>query len=88
MTLHHDQVTRINQWLANHVQERCPACGLRNWWQIHDGFHGVSSVSLDTLSLEEGLELVATSCKRCGYTAFFLATRMSLGPRPPTADSP
>jgi predicted nucleic-acid-binding Zn-ribbon protein len=88
MTLHQDQVARINEWLAAHVHGQCPACGLWNWWQIHDGFHGVPGVSLDTLNLEEGLEFVATTCKRCGYTAFFLTTRMSLGPRPPTADSP
>jgi predicted nucleic-acid-binding Zn-ribbon protein len=88
MTLHQDQVTRIHEWLAAHVHGQCPACGLRNWWQIHDGFYGAPSVSLDTLNLEEGLELVATTCKRCGYTAFFLATRMSVGPRTLTADSP
>jgi uncharacterized protein (TIGR03000 family) len=68
MALHQDQVTRMNEWLAAHVREQFPACGLSNWWQIHDGFYGLPSVSLDTLNLKEVLEFVATTCKRCGNT--------------------
>jgi predicted nucleic-acid-binding Zn-ribbon protein len=88
MALHHDQVTKINQWLAAHVHQECPACGLPNWWQIHDGFYGLPSLSLDTLNLEEGLEFIATTCKRCGYTAFFLTTKVGVGPRKPTVELP
>jgi predicted nucleic-acid-binding Zn-ribbon protein len=87
MALHQDQLTRINEWLSAHVYQQCPACGLSNWWQIHDSFYGLPSMSLDTLNLKEGLEFVAATCKSCGYTAFFLATRMGIGPRAVTADS-
>jgi predicted nucleic-acid-binding Zn-ribbon protein len=78
MALHHDQLTRINEWLAAHVCRQCPTCGLSSWWQVQDGFYGVPSVSLDTLNLREGLEFIATTCKGCGYTAFFLATRVGV----------
>ena len=86
MALHPDQLTRINEWLLSHVNQRCPTCGLTNWWQIHDGCYGLPCVSLDTLNLGEGLEFVATSCKNCGYTAFFLAARIGIGPRPAAAE--
>ena len=88
MALHHDQLTRINQWLAAHVHRQCPTCGLSNWWQVHDGYYGVPSVSLDTLNLEEGVEFIATTCKSCGYTAFFLARRIGVEPRTPTMEVP
>jgi hypothetical protein len=88
MALHQEQVTKIDQWLSAHVHQECPACGLASWWQIHDGCYGLPSVSLDTVNLTEGLELVATTCKRCGYTACFLATRMGVGPCKVTVDPP
>jgi hypothetical protein len=88
MALHHDQMTRISQWLAAHVSQPCPACGLSNWWQIQDGCYGLPSVSLDALNLEEGLEFIATTCKRCGHAAFFLARRMGVEPRTPTVELP
>jgi predicted nucleic-acid-binding Zn-ribbon protein len=88
MALHHDQVARIDQWLAAHVRQQCPACGLSKWWEIQDGYYGLPSVSLDTLNLKEGLEFIATTCKRCGYTAFFLATRVGVVPGTATVDSP
>ncbi len=88
MKFHPDQVTRINQWLADHVRRQCPACGLLGWWQIHDGCYGLPSISLDTLNLGDGLEVVATTCKGCGYTAFFLAARMGVGPRAAAAEVP
>jgi predicted nucleic-acid-binding Zn-ribbon protein len=88
MSLHQDQLTTVNQWLAGHVQQQCPACGLLNWWQIHDGCYGLPCVSLDSLNVMEGLEFIAATCKRCGYTAFFLASRMGIGPRTANVDSP
>jgi predicted nucleic-acid-binding Zn-ribbon protein len=81
-------MTMINEWLAAHVRQQCPACGLSNWWDIHDGCYGVPGVSLDSLNLREGLELVVTTCKRCAYTAFFLATRMGVAPCTAAVDSP
>ena len=80
MALNQDQEARIGRWLAAHVHQQCPACGLSNWWQIHDGLYGLPSVSLDSLNLRGGLEFTATTCKCCGYTAFFLASRIGLGP--------
>jgi hypothetical protein len=88
MSLHQDQVAKINEWLSANVTEHCPACGLRSWWSIHDGLYGLPYVSLDCLNLRQGLELVATTCKRCSYTALFLATRIGIGPRPARAVSP
>jgi hypothetical protein len=87
MALDHDQVTRINQWLAANVHQQWPACGLANWCQIQDGIYGLPSISLDTLNLGEGLEFIATTCKRCGYAAFFLTTRIGVGSRTPTVES-
>jgi hypothetical protein len=88
MSLHQDQVAKIDEWLSANVTERCPACGLRSWWSIHDGLYGLPCVALDCLNLQQGLELVATTCKQCGYTALFLATRIGIGPRPAQAVSP
>jgi predicted nucleic-acid-binding Zn-ribbon protein len=88
MALHQDQVARIHEWLTAHVHAQCPTCGLSNWWRIHDGLYGLPSVSLDSLNLREGLELTATTCKRCGYTAFFLAASMGVGPHPVPVDFP
>jgi predicted nucleic-acid-binding Zn-ribbon protein len=88
MALHQDQVTKINQWLAAHVHRQCPACGLSNWWQIQDGCYGLPCVALDALNLGEGLEFIATTCERCGYTAFFLASRMGIAPRTATMQLP
>jgi predicted nucleic-acid-binding Zn-ribbon protein len=80
MALHQDQVARIHEWLLAHVHEQCPACGLSNWWQIQDRCYGLPCVALDSLNLGEGLEFIATTCRRCAYTAFFLASRMSIKP--------
>jgi predicted nucleic-acid-binding Zn-ribbon protein len=88
MALHHDQLTRINEWLAAHVCRQCPTCGLSNWWQVQDGYYGLPCVSLDTLNVQEGLEFIATTCKGCGYTAFFLAKRMGLDHVTPTKEFP
>jgi predicted nucleic-acid-binding Zn-ribbon protein len=87
MALHPDQVAQIQEWLTAHVHQRCPACGLLNWWQIQDGCYGLPCVALDTLNLEEGLEFIATTCRACGYTAFFLASRMGINSRMTTADT-
>jgi hypothetical protein len=88
MSLHQDQVARIDEWLRANVAEHCPACGLFSWWSIHDGLYGLPCVALDRLNVREGLELVATTCKRCSYTALFLASRIGVGPRATRVGSP
>jgi hypothetical protein len=46
MSLHPDQVAKIDEWLRANVNEHCPACGLRSWWDIHDGLSGLPAVTL------------------------------------------
>jgi hypothetical protein len=87
MSLHTDQLARIDEWLRANVTEHCPACGLQSWWSIHDGLYGLPCVALDCLNLREGLELVAATCKRCSYTGLFLATRIGIGSRSTPAAS-
>jgi hypothetical protein len=88
MSLHQEQITIIDAWLKATVSQQCPACGLPSWWDIHDGCYGLPSVALDCLNPNEGLELVAVTCKRCSYTALFLASRIGVCPRTDRAASP
>jgi len=80
MPLSSSQVEEVGRWIRSHaLLFECICCGKKEWnIQKELAFPLTVESQEGRINYLGGFPMVAVTCKKCGYTAFFSAIQMGI----------